>query len=104
MPAARNARTHSPQQVEQIAASIEAFGWTMPVLVDEDSNLIAGHGRVLAAQRLGLVEIPTMVAKGWSEAQRRAYLLADNRLPLSAGWDHDLLRIELTELKGMGVD
>jgi DNA modification methylase len=104
VPGARNARTHSPQQVEQIAASIEAFGWTTPILVDEQSNLIAGHGRVLAAQRLGLVEIPTMVAKGWNEAQRRAYALADNRLPLSAGWNEDLLRIELTELKGLGVD
>jgi DNA modification methylase len=104
VPSARNARTHSPRQIEQIAESIKAFGWTMPVLVDEESNLIAGHGRILAAQRLGLEEVPVVIARGWSEEQRRAYMLADNRLPLSAGWDHDLLRIELTELKGLGVD
>jgi len=99
-----NARTHSPEQVEQLTSSIREFGWTVPVVIDEASNIIAGHGRVLAAQRLGLSEVPVVIARNWSEAQRRAYALADNRLPLSAGWDHDLLRIELTELKGLGVD
>ena len=72
----------------------------MPVLVDEQSNIIAGHGRVLAAQRLGLVEVPVMVARGWSEAQKQAYVIADNKLALNAGWDEDLLRIELGELQG----
>ena len=99
-----NARTHSPEQVEQLTSSIREFGWTVPVVIDEASNIIAGHGRVLAAQRLGLPEVPVVIARNWSEAQRRAYALADNRLPLSAEWDHHLLRIELTELKGLGVD
>ncbi|MBX9944854.1 MAG: site-specific DNA-methyltransferase [Reyranella sp.] len=104
VPYARNARTHSDEQVAQIAASIREWGWTMPVLVDEAGTIIAGHGRVLAAQRLGLAEIPVMVAAGWSEAKRRAYVIADNKLALNAGWDEDLLRIELGELKGLGVD
>jgi DNA modification methylase len=104
VPYARNARTHSPEQVAQIAASIREWGWTMPALVDEQSNIIAGHGRVLAAQRLGLAEIPVMVARGWSDAQKQAYVIADNKLALNAGWDEDLLRIELGELRGLGAD
>ncbi len=76
----------------------------MPVLVDEGGTLIAGHGRVLAARQLGLTEIPVMVARGWSEAQKRAYTLADNKLALNAGWDVELLRVELTDLKAMGAD
>lgn len=103
-PSARNARTHSPQQVAQLAASIREWGWTTPVLVDEQSNIIAGHGRVLAAQHLGLAEVPVMVASGWSEAQKRAYLLADNQLALNAGWDINLLRSELGELRDLGAD
>ena len=101
---ARNARTHSDEQVAQIAASIREWGWTMPVLIDEAGTIIAGHGRVLAAQRLGLVEVPVMVAAGWSEAKRRAYVIADNKLALNAGWDEELLRLELGDLKGMGFD
>jgi DNA modification methylase len=104
VPYVGNARTHSPEQIEQLARSIREFGWTVPVVIDEASNIIAGHGRVLAAQRLGLAEVPVAIARGWSESQRRAYALADNRLPLSADWDEDLLRIELGELKGLGVD
>jgi DNA modification methylase len=104
VPYARNARTHSEAQVAQIAASIREWGWTVPVLVDEAGTLIAGHGRVLAARKLGLTSVPVMVACGWSEAQRRAYTLADNRLALSAGWDEDLLRLELAELDDLGVD
>lgn len=104
VPFARNARTHSDEQVAQIAASIREWGWTAPVLVDEAGTIIAGHGRVLAAQRLGLAEIPVMVAAGWSEAKRRAYVIADNKLALNAGWDEELLRLELGELKGLGVD
>ena len=104
VPYAQNARKHSEAQVEQIAASIREFGWTIPVLVDEDGGLIAGHGRVMAAKSLGIVEIPAMVARGWTEAQKRAYVLADNQLALNAEWDEDLLRIEITALGDLGFD
>jgi DNA modification methylase len=104
IPSARNARTHSDAQVAQIAASIREWGWTVPALVDEQGGLIAGHGRVLAARQLDLAEIPVMVARGWSEAQKRAYALADNKLALNAGWDEAMLRIELADLRGLGVD
>lgn len=104
VPYARNARTHSEEQVAQIAASIREWGWTVPVLVDEESGLIAGHGRVLAAQKLGLADVPVMVARGWSDAQKRAYILADNKLAMNAGWDADLLRVELDGLKEEGFD
>jgi DNA modification methylase len=103
IPYARNARTHSPEQVAQLAASIREWGWTMPVLVDETSEIIAGHGRVLAARQLGITEIPVMVATGWTEAQRRAYAIADNKLALNAGWDAALLRVELADLRDMGA-
>ena len=95
----RNARVHSDEQVDQIAASMQEFGWTIPVLVDEAGVLIAGHGRVLAANKLGIENIPVMVASGWSDAQKRAYRLADNQLPMNATWDAGLLRLELNELK-----
>lgn len=88
----------------QIAASIREWGWTVPVLVDEEGTIIAGHGRVLAAQSLGLDEVPVMVATGWTEAQRRAYVLADNRLALNAGWDTELLKLELADLKAADFD
>jgi DNA modification methylase len=104
VPYARNARTHSDAQIAQIAASIVEFGWTMPALVDEAGTLIAGHGRVLAARKLGYADVPVMVADGWSEAQKRAYTLADNKLALNAGWDAALLSIELADLKSMGTD
>ena len=103
-PYARNARTHSPGQVDQIAASIREWGWTVPILVDETGGIIAGHGRVLAAHKLGLAEVPVMVAAGWTEAQKRAYVLADNKLALNAGWDADLLRVELTDLQAFDFD
>jgi hypothetical protein len=104
VPYARNARTHSNEQVVQIAASIREWGWTNPVLVDQEGTIIAGHGRVLAAQKLGIAEVPVMVARGWSEAQRQAYILADNQLGLNAGWDLDKLRIELGDLNIAGFD
>ena len=104
VPYARNSRTHSPDQVDQIAASIREWGWTVPILVDEQGGLIAGHGRVMAAKKLGLKEVPTMVAAGWSEAQKRAYVIADNKLALNAGWDNDMLKVELEELKGLDFD
>ena len=103
-PYARNARTHSDAQVSQIAASINEWGWTTPVLVDETGGIIAGHGRVMAARKLGLAEIPVMVATGWSEAQKRAYVLADNQLALNADWDIDLLTVELNDLKDESFD
>jgi DNA modification methylase len=104
VPYARNARTHSDAQVAQIAASIREWGWTVPVLVDEEGMLIAGHGRVMAARKLGITEVPVMIARGWSEAQKRAYILADNKLALNAGWDEELLRVELADLRDMGTE
>ena len=94
IPYARNARTHSDAQVDQIAASIREWGWTVPVLVGEDNTLIAGHGRVLAARKLRIAEVPVMVAVGWSEAQKKAYAIADNKLTLNGGWDEELLGLE----------
>ena len=104
IPYARNARTHSPAQVAQIAASIREFGWTNPVLVDGERGVIAGHGRLLAARQLGLTQVPTLELSHLTPAQRRAYVLADNRLALSVGWDEDLLRVELAELGAEGFD
>ncbi|MFO0271532.1 MAG: ParB/Srx family N-terminal domain-containing protein [Gemmatimonadota bacterium] len=99
IPYARNARTHSDEQVAQIAASMREWGWTVPILVDEADGIIAGHGRLLAARKLGLTDVPVVVARGWSEAQKRAYVLADNQLALNAGWDTELLKVELTALR-----
>jgi DNA modification methylase len=104
IPAARNARTHSDEQVAQIASSILEWGWTVPVLCDEAGTLIAGHGRLLAARQLGLTEVPVMTATGWSEAKKRAYLIADNKLALNADWDFEILKIELGELKDSDFD
>jgi DNA modification methylase len=104
VPYARNARTHSPEQVAQIAASIVEFGWTMPVLVDEAGGIIAGHGRILAAQSLGITDAPVMVAREWSEAKRRLYVIADNKLALNARWDDALLALEFGDLRDMGAD
>lgn len=104
IPYARNSRTHSDEQVAQIAASMREWGWTNPILIDEDGGIIAGHGRVLAARKLGLTDAPCMVAKGWSEAQRRAYVIADNKLALNAGWDSELLRLEIHALDDVGFD
>ena len=104
IPYARNARTHSDEQVAQIAASIKEWGWTTPVLIDEDGEIIAGHGRVLAARKLGIDKIPTMTATGWTKAQKQAYVLADNQLPQNAGWDMDLLAVEMKDLDSEGFD
>jgi len=104
IPYARNSRTHSEAQVAQIAASIKEWGWTVPVLIEDDGGLIAGHGRVLAAQKLGIDEVPCMIAEGWSEARKRAYIIADNKLALNAGWDDDMLKIELGELGDLDFD
>lgn len=104
IPFARNSRTHSDAQVAQIAASIREFGWTNPVLVDGDSGIIAGHGRVLAARKLGLSEVPCIEIHDMTDAQKRAYVIADNKLAENAGWDKDLLALELGELKAEGFD
>jgi DNA modification methylase len=104
IPYARNPRTHSDAQVAQIAASIREFGWTNPVLIDGASGVIAGHGRVLAARKLGLEQVPVIELARMSEAQKRAYVLADNQLALNAGWDEALLRLELTDLSELGFD
>jgi site-specific DNA-methyltransferase (adenine-specific) len=99
LPYAKNSRTHSDAQVAQIAASMKEWGWTTPVLVDEQGQIIAGHGRVMAARKLDYKEVPVMVATGWTEAQKRAYVIADNKLALNAGWDMDLLKVELQDLQ-----
>lgn len=104
IPYARNARTHSDEQVAQIAASIREFGFINPVILDGDKGIIAGHGRVLAARKLKLKEVPALEVSGLSEAQKRAYILADNKLALNAGWDSDLLKVELSELQTGGFD
>lgn len=104
IPYARNARTHSDAQVAQIAASIREWGWTNPVLIDETGGIIAGHGRVMAARKLKIEEVPCIVATGWSEAQKRAYILADNQLAMNAGWDMDLLKVEIGDLKTEGFE
>ena len=103
-PYANNARTHSKEQIAQIVASMREWGFTNPVLVDEAGMIIAGHGRVQAAKLLGVSEIPTIVARGWSEAQKRAYVLADNQLALNSGWDENLLRLEIGAIKGLDFD
>jgi len=99
VPYARNARTHSEEQIRKIARSISEFGFTNPVLINEEGTIIAGHGRVLAAQRLGLEKVPVIVVRGWSEEQLRAYVIADNQLALEAGWDEELLKLELSFLE-----
>lgn len=104
VPYARNARTHSPAQVAQIAASIREFGFTNPVLVDQDDGIIAGHGRVMAAQQLGLAEVPCIRLAHLSDAQKRAYILADNKLALNAGWDEAMLASELQALADEGFE
>lgn len=103
VPYAANARLHSAAQVQAIAASIRAFGWTVPVLIGEDGGIVAGHGRVLAAVRLGLGSVPCVPLAHLSAAQRRAYVLADNRLAELSGWDDALRASELGALRGLGA-
>ena len=104
IPYARNSRTHSDAQVAQIAASIKEFGFTNPVLIDQGGGIIAGHGRVLAARKLGLPEVPCIRLGHLTDAQKRAYVIADNRLALNAGWDAEMLKVEFAELKELGFD
>lgn len=104
IPYARNSRTHSEEQVAQVAASIKEFGFTNPVLIDEQGGIIAGHGRTMAARKLGLAEVPCIRLSHLTEAQKRAYVIADNKLALNAGWDEKMLALEFKDLQDMGFD
>ena len=104
IPYINNSRTHSEEQVNQIVASINEFGFTNPILIDEKDNIIAGHGRLLASKKLGMEEVPCIVLKGLTEAQQKAYIIADNKMALNAGWDEELLKIELENLKELDFD
>jgi DNA modification methylase len=102
IPYVKNSRTHSDEQVAQIAASIKEFGWTNPILIDGENGIIAGHGRLMAARKLGHKEVPTIELKELTETQKKAYIIADNRLALNAGWDNEMLTIELNDLLADG--
>ncbi len=102
-PYVKNARTHPQEQVNQIAASMERFGFTIPMLVAENGTIIAGHGRLMAAAQLGMAEVPVMVARGWSDEDRRLYTLADNRLAETSEWDPETLQVEWDELNALGL-
>lgn len=104
IPYINNSRTHSEKQVQQVAASIKEFGFTNPILIDEQSGIIAGHGRLQAAQLLNLNEVPTITLEGLTDAQKKAYVIADNKLALNAGWDETLLQVELDSLSESGFD
>lgn len=104
IPYANNSRTHSDTQVAQIAASIREFGFRNPVLIDGENGIIAGHGRVLAARKLGLTEIPTIDGSDLTETQKKAYVIADNKIALNAGWDEELLMLEIEDLRSLGAD
>jgi ParB-like chromosome segregation protein Spo0J len=99
IPYARNSRTHSDEQITQIAASIKEFGFLNPVIVDGENGIIAGHGRVMAAKKLGMTELPAVEASHLTDAQRRAYIIADNKLALNAGWDFEALKLEMIDLE-----
>src|SRR6202158_2857490 len=104
IPDPRNARTHPKRQIDQLKASIEAFGFTNPILADPDGHIIAGHGRLQAARAMGLTEVPTIILSGLSEVQKRALRIADNKIALNAGWDLEILQLELSELASLDVD
>ena len=104
IPYVNNSRTHSDEQVMQVASSIKEFGFTNPILIDDDGGIIAGHGRLLAAKKLDIDEVPCIRLGYLSEAQRKAYVIADNKLALNSGWDNDLLKIELMQLDSIDFD
>ena len=104
IPYARNSRTHSNEQITQIASSIREFGFTNPIIIDDKNNIIAGHGRIMAANKLGIKEVPCVVVSGWTEAQKKAYVIADNKLALNAGWDEQMLKLEFDELGELGFN
>ena len=104
IPYVNNSRTHSDEQVTQIASSIKEFGFTNPILTDGEGGIIAGHGRLMAAKKLGLTEVPTIALEGLTEAQKKAYVIADNKLALNAGWDATALTAELERLEELDFD
>lgn len=104
IPYVNNTRTHSEEQINQIASSIKEFGFTNPVLIDAQGGVIAGHGRIMGAKKLNLTEVPTIVLSNLTEAQKKAYIIADNKIALNAGWDEDLLQLELMALDELGFD
>ena len=104
IPYANNSRTHSDDQINQVASSIKEFGFTNPVLIDEQGGIIAGHGRVMAAKKLGLAEVPTITLEGLTKAQVKAYVIADNQLALNSGWDVDTLKLEIETLQELDFD
>ncbi len=104
IPSARNARTHSKSQIAEIAGSISAFGFANPILVDDRDEIVAGHGRYGAAQLLGLKRVPVIVLRGLSDTQRRQLMLADNRIAMNAGWNAELLKLEIQDLRSLSVD
>ena len=104
IPYVNNSRTHSEEQVNQICASINEFGFTNPILIDEKDSIIAGHGRLMASKKLGMEEVPCIVLSGLTEAQKKAYIIADNKMALNAGWDEELLKLELENLKELDFD
>ena len=104
VPYINNARTHSPEQINKLRASLREFGFINPVIIDRDFNVIAGHGRILAAKEEGIREVPCVFADHLTEAQKKAYIIADNRMAMDAGWDEELLRVEIEALQGMDFD
>ncbi len=104
VPYARNARQHSPEQIQQIAKSITEFGFINPIIIDDASNIIAGHGRILAAELLGLASVPAILVDYLTEAQRKAYILADNQIALNSTWDMEMLRVEISDLEKLDID
>lgn len=104
VPYARNSRTHSDYQINQICSSIEEFGFTNPVLIDGDGGIVAGHGRVMAAQKLGMEEVPAIVLESLTPEQKKAYVIADNKLALNAGWDLEMLKLEFEDMQSLGLD
>lgn len=104
VPYAKNSRVHTPKQIAAVAKSIKKFGWTSPILVDETGNMIAGHARVAAARQIGLTEVPVMVATGWTDAEKRAYSIADNKLHDESAFDSTALVMELGDLASLGFD
>ncbi len=104
VPYVNNARTHSPEQITKLRSSLREFGFINPVIIDREFNVIAGHGRILAAKEEGITEVPCVFADHLSEAQKKAYIIADNRMAMDAGWDEELLRVEIESLQGMDFD
>ena len=104
IPYVNNARTHSPEQINKLRASLREFGFINPVIIDKNKNIIAGHGRVMAAREEGIKEVPCVLVDYLTEAQKKAYILADNRMALDAGWDEEMLRVEIESLQGVDFD